>query len=200
MKTDLRSPGAIVVGGSAGAFEPLTRMLAALPTSFTLPVVVVLHVAPAKPSLLASVFGAHCALQVTEVDDKAAIEAGHVYVAPPNYHLLVEKTGHFALSVDEPVHFSRPSIDVLFESAADVYRASLVGVLLSGANDDGGRGIARIKANGGTTIVQSLDSAHAQTMPAAALRLCEPDHILPAEDIGPLLLQIESVRSRREAI
>jgi two-component system, chemotaxis family, protein-glutamate methylesterase/glutaminase len=200
MRANRATTGAVVVGGSAGAFEPLTQILEALPHDFSLPVVLVVHVAPNKPSLLAQVFGPHCALTVREVDDKENLEAGTVYVAPPNYHLLIERTGHFALSVDPPVHFSRPSIDVLFESAADVYKESLVGVLLSGANDDGGLGIARIKATGGTAIVQSLSSAQTQTMPAAALRLTNPDHVVSAEDIGPLLVRLAAARNRLEVI
>src|SRR5690606_36326250 len=106
---------AVVMGGSAGAFEPVAKILSALPASFGAPVIIVVHLPPSKPSLLAPVLGRYCPLTLREVDDKEAIEPGNVYIAPPNYHLLVEKTGHFALSVDEPVHFSRPSIDVLFE-------------------------------------------------------------------------------------
>jgi two-component system, chemotaxis family, protein-glutamate methylesterase/glutaminase len=200
MSANLATLGAVVIGGSAGAFEPLTHILATLPRDFSLPVVVVIHVAPSRRSLLAEVFGPRCALQVREVDDKEAIEPGNVYVAPPNYHLLIERTGHFALSVDAPVHFSRPSIDVLFESAADAYADSLIGVLLSGANEDGGWGLARIKAAGGTAVVQSLESSQAQTMPAAALRLTQPDYVLPVEDIGPLLVGIDALRSRPEAL
>jgi two-component system chemotaxis response regulator CheB len=183
-------PFAVVVGGSAGSFDPLMKVLSALPRDFALPVVIVLHVAPRKPSLLAHVLGPHCCLPVKEVDDKEAVEPGNVYVAPPNYHLLMEKTGRFSLSVDDLVHFSRPSIDVLFESAADAYGASLVGVLLSGANEDGARGISRIKAAGGTTIVQAPASAQAPTMPEAALRLTQPDYVLPGTDIGGLLARL----------
>src|SRR5690606_13243716 len=132
-------------------------------------------------------------------DDKEAIEPGNVYIAPPNYHLLVEKTGHFALSVDEPVHFSRPSIDVLFESAAEAYGTSLVGVLLSGANDDGGLGIASIKKAGGTALVQALETAQNRAMLDAALRLTQPDDVLPPDAIGPLLVRLETRRPMTEA-
>ncbi len=190
MTADSHALRAVVIGGSAGAFEPLTRILSALPRDFLLPVAIVLHVSPGRRSLLAQVLGPHCCLPVNEVDDKEAIEPGKVYVAPPNYHLLVEKTGRFSLSVDDRVHWSRPSIDVLFESAADVYKKALVGVLLSGANDDGAQGIARIKAAGGTTVVQSLASAQTGTMPEAALRLAQPDYVLPTAEIGPLLARL----------
>lgn len=200
MTTRVEASGAVVVGGSAGAFEPLTHILSGLPPHFSRPVVVVLHVAPSKPSLLAQVFGPICALAVREVDDKESIERGNVYFAPPNYHLLIEKSKQFSLSVDDPVHFSRPSIDVLFESAADVYEAGCIGVLLSGANEDGGKGIARIKAVGGTTVVQSLSSAQSLAMPEAALRLTQPDHVLPAEEIGPFLVQLDALRPLSEPL
>lgn len=199
MNRERKIPGAVVIGGSAGAFEPLTKILSALPQGFPLPVAIVLHVAPGRPSLLSQVLAPHCALPVHEVDDKEAIAPATVYVAPPNYHLLVERTGHFSLSVDELVHFSRPAIDVLFESAADVYDGSLVGILLSGANEDGARGIARIKATGGTTIVQLPADTQVRTMPEAAMRLTQPDHIVPANDIGPLLVQLASRRPMPEA-
>lgn len=199
MKPQRSIPGAVVIGGSAGAFEPLTKILSVLPRGFPLPIAVVLHVAPGRPSLLSQVLSPHCALPVHEVDDKEAIAAATVYVAPPNYHLLMEKTGHFSLSVDDLVHFSRPAIDVLFESAADVYEASLVGILLSGANEDGARGIARIKAGGGTTIVQAPADTQVRTMSEAAMRLTQPDHVLSANDIGPLLVQLGTRRPSSEA-
>src|SRR5262249_30989269 len=110
--------------------------------------------------------------------------------------LLIEKGRYFALSVDEPVHFSRPAIDVLFDSAADAYGPALAGVLLSGASEDGARGLARIKEAGGTTIVQSPDSAPAPTMPEAALRLSRADHVLPLGEIGPLLLRLSPRRMK----
>lgn len=190
---------AVVMGGSAGAFEPVTKILSALPPTFGAPVIVVVHLPPSKPSLLAPVLDRYCPLNLREVDDKETLEPGNVYIAPPSYHLLVEKTGHLSLSVDEPVHFSRPSIDVLFESAAEAYGASLIGVLLSGANDDGGRGIACIKEAGGTTIVQSLESAQSPAMPEAAFRLTQPDYVLPPDEIGPLLVRLETRRPKTEA-
>ncbi len=181
---------AVVIGGSAGAFEGITQILAALPAEFSLPIAIVLHVPAGKPSLLARVLDPYCVLPVGEVDDKQAIEPGNVYIAPPDYHLLVERTGHFSLSIDPPVHFSRPAIDVLFESAAEVYGPSLIGVLLSGANEDGALGLATIKRLGGVTIVQTLDSSRARTMPEAALKLSHPDHVLRVDEVGPLLAEL----------
>jgi two-component system chemotaxis response regulator CheB len=182
---------AIVAGGSAGALEALLAILPALPAGFRIPIALVLHVLPDKPSHLATVLGAKCRLAVKEAEDKELIAPATIYVAPPNYHLLVEKSRCFSLSVDEPVHFSRPAIDVLFESAADAYGESLAAVLLTGANDDGARGLARIKERGGTTVVQSPDTALVRIMPDAALRLATPDRVLPPAAIGPFLARLD---------
>jgi len=176
-----------VIGGSAGALDALQTILPSLPRGFALPIVVVLHMLPGRPSGLASVLGGNSALSVKEAEDKEAMSAGTVYLASPGYHLLVEKDRHFALSVDEPVHFSRPSIDVLFESAADAFGKELVGVLLSGANEDGARGLFDIRQAGGVTIVQAPQTAAAPPMPEAALRLGAAAHVLGLVAIGELL-------------
>lgn len=178
---------AIVIGGSAGALEAIRTILPELLPGFALPIALVLHLLPTRPSGLASILARQCSLRVKEAEDKEPIAPGTLYLASPNYHLLIERRRCFSLSTDEPVHFSRPSIDVLFETAADAYGPGLVGLLLSGANDDGARGLARIKAAGGTTVVQSPDTAVVRTMPEAALRLTAADHILPLPDIGALL-------------
>jgi two-component system chemotaxis response regulator CheB len=186
---------AIVVGGSAGALEALAAILPALPPGFSIPIAVVLHVPREKPSYLSEVLGATCALAVREAEDKEPIVGATIYLAPPNYHLLIEKQRCFSLSVDAPVHFSRPAIDVLFESAADAYGAALAGLLLTGANEDGARGLARIKKAGGTTLVQSPDTASVRTMPDAALRLARPDYVLPLPEIAALLARMDSRRT-----
>ena len=187
---------AIVVGGSAGALDALAIILPVLPADFAIPIALALHVMPREPSLLADVLGARCALSVREADDKEPVERG-VYLASPDYHLLVEASRCFSLSVDEHVHFSRPSIDVLFESAAAVYGATLVGVLLSGANDDGARGLARVRAVGGITIVQDPATALVATMPESALALGCVDHMLPPAAIGPFLTALHAAASPR---
>lgn len=146
-----------------------------------------LHLPPHRPSRLVEVLSARAALPVREPDDKEPLAPGVVYVAPPGYHLLVERDATFSLSVDEAVNFSRPSLDVLFESAADALGASLVGVVLSGASDDGAAGLAAIARAGGVTIVQAPASAEVPTMPEAALAALTPHHILPPERIGSLL-------------
>ena len=160
----------IVIGGSAGALEALLAILPGLPPSHKIPIVVVLHLAPNHPSLLPTVLAHACARPVREIEDKQQLEPAAIYVAPPNYHVLVERIGRLALSVDAPVHFSRPSIDVLFESAADALGRAVAGVVLSGANDDGARGLRRIVDAGGLAAIQDPATAAHREMPAAALR------------------------------
>lgn len=178
---------AIVIGGSAGSIEALAVLLPALPATQRAAVFIVLHLPRDRPSLLCDIFQPRCALPLREAQDKEPVEAGTVYFAPPDYHLLVDAGPTLALSVDDPVHFSRPSIDVLFESAADAYAGRLLAILLSGANYDGARGIAAVQAAGGTTIVQDPESAPMSTMPEAALQLCTPAHVLPPQRIADWL-------------
>lgn len=181
---------AIVIGASAGGIEALGVLLPMLPPSFRPPLIVVLHLRPDVPSLLQGLFSARCVLPVCEAEDKLPVRHGHVYVAPPDYHLLVERGKqdvHLALSVAPPVRFSRPSIDVLFESAAEVWRQRLLGILLSGANDDGARGLETIRACGGRTWVQAPHTASADTMPAEAIARGAVDEVLTLEAIGSRL-------------
>ena len=133
------------------------------------------------------IFEPKCALPVREAEDKEPVEAGTLYVAPPDYHLLVDAGPRLSLSADDPVHYSRPSIDVLFESAADLYRSRLLGILLSGANEDGAAGADAIRRAGGLTIVQNPDTALSSQMPQSALRLFEPTYVLGLDAIAGLL-------------
>jgi two-component system, chemotaxis family, protein-glutamate methylesterase/glutaminase len=183
----MRKTRAIVMGGSAGALEALGALLPALPADFPTPIALVVHVPPMKRSYLAEVLASRCALAVREVDDKEPLSARTIHVAPPDYHLLIEKSGQLSLSDDEPVHFSRPSIDVLFESAADAFGAETTAVLLSGANDDGARGFARVGERGGLLLVQSPASSVEPTMPSAAMRLARPHHVSSPAELGALL-------------
>ncbi|MEO8841332.1 MAG: chemotaxis protein CheB [Kofleriaceae bacterium] len=160
----------IVIGGSAGALEALLAFVPALPDELTVPIVIVLHVGHTQKNLVPEILGNVTQRPVVEADDKQPLRAGHIYIAPPNYHLLVERTRTLALSVDEPVYYSRPSIDVLFEAAADAYGAGCAGVLLSGANEDGARGLERIAEAGGRAFVQAPLTANQPTMPAAGVR------------------------------
>jgi two-component system chemotaxis response regulator CheB len=182
-----QNPDAVVIGGSAGALDALNAIFPALPASYPLGIAVVLHVPPGKPSYLSEFFRSKCSLAMKEAEDKEPLRPATVYFAPPDYHLLLERGHYFSLSVDEPVLFSRPAIDVLFESAADAYGPRLTGVLLTGASEDGARGLARIKRSGGTTIVQDPSTASSRTMPEAAVRLGAVDHVLPLQQIGSFL-------------
>jgi len=175
-------PQAVVIGGSAGSFDILRMILGGLPRSLSCPVMIVIHL-PAHSAGLADVFGNETALTVKQAEDKEPIEPGKIYIAPPSYHLLVESHRAFALSADPPVHFSRPAIDVLFEAARDVYGPDLIGVLLSGASEDGAAGLHEIHLAGGTTIVQAPFSAESPIMPTAALALFEPTHLWTPEEI-----------------
>ncbi len=181
---------AIVIGGSAGALEALAVILPALPSSCDVPIVIVVHLPPAAPSLLPTVLQPRSALLVKEAEDKEPLMGRTIYVAAPNYHLLVERDRTFALSVDDLVHFSRPAIDVLFESASEAYGPNLAGVVLTGANADGAAGLAAIKRRGGITIAQAPDSAAVPAMPEAAIDTGTVDHVLPPAGIAALLSEL----------
>ena len=178
---------AIVIGTSAGGVEALLALLPALPRALRAPVFVVLHLPRERPSLLVEIFRHKCAYAVQEAQDKETVQAGTIYFAPPDYHLLVDQGPALALSIDDPVHYSRPSIDVLFESAADIYGQRLLGIILTGGNEDGAAGLARVQAAGGTTVVQDPESAQMAMMPECALKLTRPDYVLPLAGIADLL-------------
>lgn len=178
---------AIVIGVSAGGLDALSIILPALSPNFSLPVLVVQHISPQSDSYLVQHLNEHCALTVKEAEDKEAVCPGVVYLAPPNYHLLVEPEGILSLSMQERVNFARPSIDVLFESAADAWCPSLIGVILTGANEDGSKGLAKIKACGGLAIVQDPTTAFVDRMPKAAIDATAVDYILPLVEISFLL-------------
>lgn len=174
---------AIVIGASAGGFEALNYMISALNKQLTTPIIVVQHLSPNFDSKLAKIFNRISHMQVKQAEDKEAILDNHIYVVPPNYHLLVEKDFTFSLSSDAKVNFSRPSIDVLFETAADAYRNRLIGILLTGANADGALGLKKINDCGGYTIIQSPSEAYAKAMPESALKLFTPNKILNLKEI-----------------
>jgi two-component system chemotaxis response regulator CheB len=178
---------AVVIGASAGGVEALAVLLPALPAGLRASLFIVLHLPRERPSLLVEIFEKRCALPVREAEDKEPVEPGTVYFAPPDYHLLLERSHQIALSADEPVHYSRPSIDVLFESAADVYGEHLLGIILTGANEDGAAGLHAIHLAGGTTIVQQPDSAKVPLMVVSALQRGPADFVLPLEQIAEFL-------------
>jgi two-component system chemotaxis response regulator CheB len=175
----------VVVGCSWGGLVALERLLPGLPPDMRTPVVVVQH-RNAQASPLASLLARYTTRPVCEAEDKEAIVAGRIYLAPQGYHLLAER-GHFALSTEGPVQYTRPSIDALFESAADAFADRVVGVVLTGANDDGAAGLAAIVRRGGHAIVQDPATAERAAMPRAALAAVPDAVVLPVEDIGPHL-------------
>lgn len=179
---------AIVIGGSAGAIETLSLILPALPCTFRLPIFVTVHIPISRPSLLAPLFADKCELSVQEAEDKTPIEPGVIYFAPPDYHLLVESRSQLTLSVEDPVNYSRPAIDVLFESAVDVYEDRLLAVILTGANHDGAAGLRRVVACGGTGLVQLPETAYAAEMPRSALEACPQAKSLTPAAIADHLL------------
>jgi two-component system, chemotaxis family, protein-glutamate methylesterase/glutaminase len=190
---------AVVIGASAGGVEALSVLLPALPPDTAAALFVVLHLPRDRPSLLADIFARKCSVKVREAQDKEPVKPGTVYFAPSNYHLLVDRGPQLALSVDDLVHHSRPSIDVLFESAADVYRHRLLGIILTGANEDGARGLATVHDSGGITVVQEPRKAQSPQMAMSALKLRAPDYVLLLDEIAAMLgtLGAEPVPRRR---
>ena len=178
---------AVVIGVSSGGLEALKVLVPGLRPDFGLPVLIVQHLAPHADSYLPVCLNALSPLTVKEAEDKEALRPGVVYVAPPDYHLLVEADATLSLSVDPKVNFSRPAVDVLFETASDAFGPALVGIVLTGANHDGAAGLARIKRRGGLAIVQSPESAQTPTMPQAAIGATAVDHILSLHEIAPFL-------------
>ncbi len=186
----------VVMGASWGGLTALERVLGGLPADFRTPIAVAQHRSPDGGSEgLSRLLGAHTSLPVVDAEDKQPIQAGQVYLAPPDYHLYVDEDG-FSLSVDDAVLYSRPSIDVLFESAADVHRDRLIAVVMTGANEDGARGIATVKRLGGHTIVQNPVEAERSEMPRAALRAIEPDQVLSLAAIPAALIDLCGARAR----
>ncbi|HEV7778500.1 MAG TPA: chemotaxis protein CheB [Luteibacter sp.] len=180
-------PEAIVMGCSAGGLNALNAVLERLDARLPQAIVVCCHTGSSDVGLLCELLAHHSALPVTEAQEREPITGGHVHVAPTGYHLLIEPSRHFALSVDGRVAYSRPSIDVLFESAAEAYRSALVGVVMTGANRDGALGLAEIRSQGGYAIVEDPATAHAAAMPRAALDTAGADACLPLADIAALL-------------
>jgi two-component system, chemotaxis family, protein-glutamate methylesterase/glutaminase len=181
---------AVVIGASAGALEALSIILPALPAQSALPLMIVVHIPTDKRSVLAEIFQAKCSVPVREAEDKEPISRGTVYFAPAGYHLLIESDRTLSLSIDEPVLYSRPSIDVLFESAADAYGRALIAIVLSGSNHDGAAGLKTVIEAGGLGIVQSPDDAFASAMPEAAKAVSPSAHVLSLYEIAKYLQKV----------
>lgn len=182
----------VVIGGSAGGVDALVGLVPALPAGFGPAVACILHVPADRESRLAELFAARALLPVREAQDKEPIQPGTVYFAGSGYHLSVEADRSFSLSCEPPVQFARPAIDILMESAADVYGPALAGILLTGANFDGAAGMCRIRERGGLTIVQDPEEAQARSMPEEAIRRCAPHLVLPLSAIRTVLPLLET--------
>ena len=186
---------AVVIGVSAGGLAILSGILKELPADFPLPLIIIQHRAKNERTLLEEVLQAKCMIRIRQADEKEKITGGVVYFAPSDYHLLIEKDRSFSLSCDEPVNFSRPSIDLLFETAAEVYRNNLVGIILTGNGRDGAAGIRAIRERGGFTIAQDPRNASFPAMPRAAIDTGSVQAVLPPDGIRHFLLDVGKKRS-----
>ena len=183
---------AIVIGISSGGMKAMKIMFSHLPKSFKTPIIIVQHISAHSDSQWIQLLNDTYNVDIKEADEKEKIENGKVYFAPPNYHLLIEKDKTFSLTVDERVNYARPSIDVLFESAAEAYKNKVIGIILTGSNNDGTNGIKRIQECGGLAIVQDPKTAEAAYMPTSAIAAIQPDYILSLEDIIMLLIKLDT--------
>lgn len=184
---------AVVIGASAGGLAVLRQIFSEIDTDFNLPIIVVQHLYPESDDFIAKSLNASCKLTVVEANEKEKIEAGKIYIAPANYHLLVEEDYTLSLTIDPKVNFCRPAIDVLFESAASAYKSRLIGVLLTGANSDGAAGLKKIKEFGGVTIVQDPKTAEVDVMPMSAINLFRVDYILAVQEICKKLIDLSEI-------
>ena len=183
----MRTCKALVIGGSAGSLNILFKFLPKLRHDLSFPIILVVHRKAGKEEMLTDLLSSKTLLKVKEAQEKETLEASVLYIAPPGYHLLIEKDLSLSLDASEKVNFSRPSIDVSFESAADTFEEGLVALLLSGANSDGTSGLLRVKEKGGLTLIQDPDSAQIPFMPQHAADYAPIDHILKPEQIAPFL-------------
>ncbi len=187
---------AVAIGVSAGGINALKIILPMLPASFPLPIAIVQHRDERSDSFLAEYLDQISRMAVSDAEDKEPLCAGHAYLAPAGYHLLVESDHSFSLSVDGRVNYSCPSIDVLFESAADVFAEALIGIVLTGANADGAQGIKAVKARGGLAIVQNPKTAEARAMPQAAIAAAPTDYVVELDQIAPLLVRLSALQKQ----
>jgi len=186
---------AVVIGVSTGGVAALKQLLPALPADFPIPILVVSHLTPTSDDGLAVLLNSFSSIRVKEADEEEALSPGTVYLAPANYHLLVERKGCLSLSIDPPVNFARPSVDVLFESAAEIFGPALIGVVLTGAGSDGSKGLLTIRQRGGITVVQDPADAEMDSMPKQALALLSPDYLIPLQELPGLLIKLAASQS-----
>ena len=190
---------AIVIGVSSGGMNAMKLIFFLLPKGFNTPIIIVQHIGAHSDNQLIKLLNDKSNLSIKEADEKEKIVPGKVYLAPPNYHLMIERDKTFSLTVDERVNFARPSIDVLFESAAGAYKNKLIGVILTGSSSDGTAGLKKIKEYGGLTIAQDPKTAESAYMPASAIAAIKPDYILSLEDIIKLLIKIDNQNHEADA-
>jgi two-component system, chemotaxis family, protein-glutamate methylesterase/glutaminase len=183
---------AIVIGVSSGGMNAMKVMFSLLPKDFNIPIIIVQHIGAFSDNQLIKILNDKSNLFIKEADEKERVENGKVYIAPPNYHLMIERDKTFSLTVDERVNYARPSIDVLFESAAEAYRNKLIGVILTGSNSDGTAGLKKINEYEGLTIAQDPKTAESAYMPASAIAAIKPDYILSLDEIIKLLIKIDN--------
>ena len=188
LRSHLATCEAVIIGASSGAIEALNQLLPVIPAAARIPVIVIVHLPPDRPSLLPELFATRCSARVAEPEDKQPMNPGTIWFAPSNYHLLLESDHSFSLSIDAPVNFSRPSIDVLFESAADSLGSKLCAVVLTGANADGALGASVIRRQGGLVIVQDPRTAEAKEMPSAAIASASPQIVASLPEIADLIV------------
>jgi two-component system chemotaxis response regulator CheB len=189
----------VVIGASLGGLHAVATLLSHLPQDFAVPIAVAQHRAPVPDDDLAAIWQRSTALSVRDAEDKVPIEPNHVYIAPADYHLLVESRDLFALSTDPPVLWARPSIDVLFESAAQIYQDKVIGVVLTGASADGSNGLKAIRRRGGCALVQDPLTAECAIMPQAALGATDVNHVLAPSDLGRVIGALAAARTAGRA-
>lgn len=181
---------AVLIGVSLGGLRILKKILPALPSDFPIPIIIIQHLDESSSNIWIELIDNLCALKVTEAEEKEKIQKGNVYIAPANYHLLIENDETFSLAVTERVNFARPSIDVTFECAAEVFGPHMIGMVLTGLNADGAIGLKKVKELGGIAIVQDPSDAEAPEMPKNALKKTKADYVVPAEEIAGLLMKL----------
>lgn len=191
---------AVVIGASAGGFHALGKLIPKFPKEFSMPIFIVQHISPTSDNYLATFLNKLSNLLVKEADEKEEIKAGYIYIAPPNYHLLIEEDHTISLSTEEKKNYSRPSIDILFETAAIAFGNKLIGIVLTGANNDGAEGLLAIKNAGGFCIVQKPMDAEEETMPVAAIEKAKPDKILKLDEIANFIIKLDNPIKQKKQI
>ncbi len=187
---------AVVIGASAGGLYAFKQIISVLPVDFFIPIIAVQHISPDSENYIITFLNNHSAITIKEADEKEKLKPGCVYFSAPNYHLLIEKDATLSLSTEQKVNYSRPSIDVMFETAADTFGKGVIGIILTGANQDGTAGIRAVKEAGGLTIVQDPTEAETPAMPKSAIEASAPDHIFSLDGIADFLLNLHQAHNK----